>query len=400
VHLMRASQMKSPVVLEVRVVTGSGGGPDKTILNSPRYLGRYGYRTVCAYLRPPGDLGFERLRERARCWSAPLVEIDDRGPWDLGVVRSMLALCRSERVAIWHGHDYKSNLLGLVLRRFWPMRLVTTVHGWVKKTRRTPLYYGLDRQSLKFYERVICVSDDLRQTCLAAGVSEDACVLIENAIDTHQYTRTCSVEAAKARLGFSPDRLLIGAIGRLSAEKGFDRLIAAARRLLADGLDFDLVIAGEGDERARLEALIKSQGRPDRIRLLGYRADTIELYQSLDLFALSSLREGLPNVVLEAMALGVPILATRIAGLPRLIQHGRNGWLVEPDDVEGLADGLRRCLEDSAMRCRLGQAGRQTVTSQYDFETRMQKFAALFDELLRRGFDDKQCSTPALSQQL
>jgi hypothetical protein len=96
-------------------------------------------------MHPPGDPGFEQLRKKAQQWQARLLSVPDRGFWDLGVIGKLLDLCRRERVAIWHGHDYKSNALGLLLRRFWRMRLVTTVHGWVHHTRRTPLYYWLDR---------------------------------------------------------------------------------------------------------------------------------------------------------------------------------------------------------------------------------------------------------------
>ena len=92
--------------------------------------------------------------------------IDDRGPLDFSLVKRFVKLCREQRVAIWHGHDYKSNLLGLLVRPHWPMRLVTTVHGWVKFTWKTPLYYAIDRLCLPRYERVICVSDDLAEQCL------------------------------------------------------------------------------------------------------------------------------------------------------------------------------------------------------------------------------------------
>src|SRR5947209_7570492 len=132
------TEAKRPVVLDVRVVSGTGGGPDKTILNSPRFLQPLGYRMLCAYLHPPGDPGFDVLRQRATQLQAPLFEIIDGGPFDLRAVAGLLSLCRRERVAIYHGHDYKSNLLGLLLARFHPMRLLTTVHGWVVHTARTP----------------------------------------------------------------------------------------------------------------------------------------------------------------------------------------------------------------------------------------------------------------------
>ncbi len=105
----RSPARTKPVVLDVRVVTGTGGGPDKTILNSPRFLEPMGYRNICAYMHPPDDPGFEVLRRRAEAWSAPLLAIPDRGPWDWRVVKELLAVCRREKVAIWHGHDYKSN---------------------------------------------------------------------------------------------------------------------------------------------------------------------------------------------------------------------------------------------------------------------------------------------------
>jgi len=112
----RHHSARPPTVLETRVVKGSGGGPDKTILNSPRFLAESGYRTLCAYLHPPGDPGFEQLRQKAQRWQAPLVSIPDRSLWDWKVVPLLLNVCRRERVSIWHGHDYKSNALGLLLR--------------------------------------------------------------------------------------------------------------------------------------------------------------------------------------------------------------------------------------------------------------------------------------------
>ena len=260
------------VVLDSRVVTGSGGGPDKTILNSPRFLSAAGYRMLCAYMHPPGDPGFEQLRQKAVTAQAPLVSVADRGPWDWRVVWQFLRLCRRERVEIWHGHDYKSNALGLLLRRLWPMRLVTTVHGWVHHTKRTPLYYKIDELCLPHYEAVICVSQDLHERCLASGVPAQRCQLIENAIDTQEYARHLETGEAKRRLGLPPERALIGAVGRLSAEKGFDVLIRATDQLLHSGAEVALVIVGAGEQEEPLRALISQLGRHDRIRLLGYRA--------------------------------------------------------------------------------------------------------------------------------
>jgi len=384
------SHAKEPVVLDTRVVNGSGGGPDKTILNQPRFLEPAGYRNVCAYMHPPGDPGFEQLRRKAETWRAPLLSVPDRGPWDWRVVSELLRVCRREQVQIWHSHDYKSNALGLLLRRFWPMRLVTTVHGWgVNHSRRATFYYRVDRYCLPHYDKVICVSPDLQQQCLAAGVPVERCVLVENGIDVQEFRRQDGPETARQREGIPPTRIVIGAAGRLSPEKGFDLLIRAVAQLVSQGFDLELLIVGEGDERPRLEALVRELGLKQRVRLPGYLSDLRPVYEAMDCFALSSLREGLPNVLLEAMALEVPVVATRIAGVPRLIADGANGLLVGPGSVDELAAGLGRLLADAGLRLRLGQAARETVETRFSFASRMEKIRAIYDVLLGRNGDEE-----------
>lgn len=338
---------------------------------------------LCAYMHPPDDSGFTELQRRADFCQAALLAIVDRGPWDWHVPFELLQICRRERVHIWHGHDYKSNALGLLLARFWPMRLVTTVHGWVKATRRTPIYYGIDRLCLRYYERVICVSADLCQRCLESGVPTERCIVLENGIDTVEYCRRHSIEDAKRALGLSSERLLVGAVGRLSDEKGFDLLIRAVAHLLQEGLDLALWIVGEGDQRPRLQDLIVRLGLRERVRLLGYQSDTIRFYEAMDVFALSSLREGLPNVLLEALAMETPVVATRVAGIPQLIKHGTDGLLVLPGSEQELTQGLATLLIDKDLRARFATAGRRLVEDRYSFAVRMQKLSALYDGLLQ-----------------
>lgn len=371
-----------PVVLHARVVDGTGGGPDKTILNSPRHLRELGYDCQCLYLRPPGDERFQVLHERAARWDAPLVALDDRGLWDLSVIRRTLDVCRRERVAVWHGHDYKSNLLGLLVRRRHPMRLVTTVHGWVHHTWRTGLYYALDRWALRRYERVICVSDDLADECRRFGVPPERVVQIDNAIDVEEFARRLSLADAKRRLDWPAERLLIGAVGRLAEEKGFDVLIRAVARLAAEGRDVGLAIAGDGPEHARLTQLVAELGVADRVRLLGFVADPTALYEAMDVYALSSRREGLPNVLLEAMAFEVPIVAARVAGVPKLVDDGASGLLIPAEDLDALVATLGRLCEDAALRRRLGQTGRETVVNRFSFAARMAKIAAVYNDVL------------------
>lgn len=365
-------------VLHTRIVTGTGGGPEKTIFNSPRYMRGTGYRELACYLRPPGDPGFEVLRRRASAKDCPLIEVDDASAFSPASLRRLAAVCRENDVRIWHGHDYKTNLFGVLLKPLLGFKLVTTVHGWVKHTSKTPLYYAIDRWTLPRHDQVIVVSSDLYERCRAGGVPEDRLHLIENAIDTEDFRRTGPAVLASERGHLPPGRLLVGAVGRLSPEKGFDLLIRAVAQLIGEGLDLELWIAGEGEEKAALKAQAAATGHGDRIRLLGFRADTVGLFECFDLFCLSSLREGLPNVVLEAMAMEVPVLATRCGGIDSFARDGTDMLTVEAGSAEALAGGLRRLAGDPETRRRLAQAARRRIESEFGFRRRMDRMAEVY----------------------
>ena len=124
------------------------------------------------------------------------------------------------------------------------------------------------------------------------------------------------------------------------------------------------------------------ESRSGRVLLPGWQADVRGYFEAMDVFALSSRREGLPNVLLEAMALEVPVVATRVNGVPRLVQDGRNGFLVEPDDLEGLTTALRGLLTNDGLRELFRAAGRRTVETRFSFPTRMERLKRVYDELL------------------
>lgn len=378
-----ATQPARPItILETRVVTGAGGGPEKTILNGPRFLDRHGYRTICAYMHPPDDPGFDVLRRRADSLGATLISIPDRGPFDWSVVRRLVRLCREEEVTVWHGHDYKSNVLGLWARRFWPMRLVTTAHGWVQFHSKSLLYDAVDRWAIRRYERVICVSETLLDACRRFGVAEERLRLIENGIDVDRFQRRKTRQEARQALGWPAEGRVIGAVGRLSPEKGFDLLIESVRRLLPQFPELRLVIAGEGPELAALQRQIVANGLSESVRLLGFCDDVLGFLEALDIFVLSSRREGLPNVVLEAMASEVPVVSTRVGGVPQLLSDGVDGLLTDADNVEGLTDALARMLSDPPLQDRLARAARETVCRSWSFAARMDRLRHVYEELI------------------
>lgn len=378
---MSAAHASPITVLHARIVSGTGGGPEKTILNSPRHLVGTRYRALAAYLHAPGDAGVDVLRARAAERACPLVPLVDRWPVDVGTLRRLADLCRAEDVRIWHGHDYKSNLYGLLLAKLVDLRLVTTVHGWVQHTNRTPLYFAVDRWCLRRYEQVVTVSRDLTQACAGFGVPRERLVEIENAIDTEEFRRARPAAEATLRRDVPVGRLVIGAVGRLSQEKGFHLLIEAVERVIARGRDVELWIAGEGGEKETLERRMRASPHAARLKLLGFTPDTLGLFTAFDVFALSSLREGLPNVVLEAMATEVPLVATRCGGMEAFGRDGEDMLLVPAGSVEALERGLLRLVDDASLRARLAAAARARIVRDHSFVRRMQKMVAVYDRL-------------------
>jgi glycosyltransferase involved in cell wall biosynthesis len=203
-----------------------------------------------------------------------------------------------------------------------------------------------------------------------------------NAIDTMQYRRTMKLDEAKTKLGFPTHRIVIGACGRLSPEKNFAGLIRVVTELLKENAPISLFIAGDGPIRDSLQRQINATGFAEHIHLLGFRDDIMDFYQGLDIFVLNSLREGLPNVVLEAMAYEVPVISTRVAGVPRLITNGYDGVLIDIKNEMELKLRLGKLIEDFDYRRLLGENGNYTIKAQYSFGVRMKKIRDIYEKIL------------------
>ncbi|TWU01282.1 glycosyltransferase family 4 protein [Stieleria varia] len=379
-----ATGSELPFVLHTRIVNGVGGGPEKTILNSPRYLRALGYDSACLYLHPSDDPGIHQLSEKAMDAGAEIIAWPDGAPIDFDLVRRLAKLCRERKVSIWHAHDYKTNVLGLQVRRHWPMKLVTTTHGWGVAGFKNQLYSSVGKACLPFYDAVIAVSDDLQRSARRWLVPASRVHLIQNAIDTEAYKRQIPRSDAKSRLGMSPESgLLLVGLGRLSAEKGFDHLIDVVSQVRSQGHRVTLWIGGEGNCREPLEQQIKSLQLQDCVRLLGHVADPKMLLQAADIFVLSSTNEGLPNVVLEAMAMETPVIATRVAGVPKLIRDGQDGLLVDIGNRQQMTDAITQLLLDPLSRDRLANQARQHIVQSYAFDRRMDHVAAVYDRLFQ-----------------
>lgn len=371
-----------PRIMHLRTVTGKGGGPEKTLLNSPRFLqDRYDVQLV--YIRPSNDAEYD-MPERARKMGVSLVDIPEDGAADLRTLQRLAKSIQEFRPDLLHAHDYKTNVLGVVLKSWFRLPCITTLHGYVSKSSRLSTYYRIDRFALKRMDYVIAVSDDLLDVIRSLGLPEDRYSLIRNGIDTEGFIRRNNPSVARSKLGLPVEPLTIGAVGRLAQEKGFDLLIDSLGELRRSGYDVQLVIVGDGNERSELLSRAHKAGCADFVHLVGHQSEVIPFYEAFDIFALSSLREGLPNVALEAMSMEVPVVGTNVGGMAQLIKHKQSGLLIPPQDVEAMYGALKQLLDDPALRIEFAEAARKNVECNFSFRVRMDRVAAVYDKLLNR----------------
>ncbi len=382
-HPLRfTSQALAPLVLHARVIANSGGGPDKTIMRSAQYANPDRLRMAAMYIHPRRDKGIETIRQQARAADMRLFEVAETCALDVGSIRAAIQLCRQQRVTVWHAHDYKTDVLGLIVRRFWPMKLVSTVHGFTRETIRTRFYAQIDSWALRRYDHVIAVSPQLVQHCYEHGVSPRRISYIPNAIELNDYHRTMSMRERRTALGVSPDPLIMGVIGRLSIEKGVDRAIRLLAYLRQGYPNLELHIVGDGPQRKTLEKLAKNLNVSTCVRFWGWQEHVLPFYEMMNVLLLPSRTEGLPNVVLEAMAMGVPVAATSVGGVRDLLAWGACGVVLDHDESTW-PNHIAPLLASTDRRDEFARRARARVEKHYTFAGRMAKVFSVYSKVLR-----------------
>jgi glycosyltransferase involved in cell wall biosynthesis len=379
-------------VLDVRSCRGGGGGPEKTILFSALETDREHFNMHIAYLKSKDDAEFD-LHERARKLGVESFHtIDERYKFDIGALRALLKLLREKQIDVFHAHCYKSDLYGLILSRYHKMKLVTTAHGplarfkffWASKNWRVRyLYDQLDLRLLKHYDLVLMVSDTMRDIISRYGVAPERMLWIRNAIDAKYFRPSGAPDPVfRAQLGIPPGATVVGAVGRLNGEKDYPNLLRAAQILLKDRSDLYFVIAGKGELEQEMKSLAAELGVANRVIFMGHFHDVRKVFELMDLYVLSSTREGLPNTVLEAMAMQVPIVSTDVDGVKEAVTDQREAFLVPPQDSPKLAEGIARMLDDRELRTRLARQARATVESDFSFAHRTRTIENLYKKLM------------------
>jgi len=358
------------------------GGPGKTVLETYRAIDHARFDVHLGIFRSLDDHSDTPFLQAARAIGMPVHEVRGRGPYDPMLIRRLAALVRSEAFDIVHPHEASSDVITLAMRAIHRVPIVSTAHGWIGNSRKGRFMVNLDKRVLRRFDRVIAVSQKLQRDLIAAHVPAAKVTLLHNAIVLDKYRRTGERGALDALIGRQVPRPVLVSIGRLSPEKGHADLVEALARVATDGRRMSAVFAGDGPSRPDLESRIRAAGLQDWVHLPGYVQEPARILQDADLMVLPSHTEGLPNAALEAFALEVPVLATRVGGTPEVVTDGVTGRLVPSQSPQDLAAGITSFLDDPETWRRWARAGRRVVETNFDFSARTRKLEAIYLEMM------------------
>jgi glycosyltransferase involved in cell wall biosynthesis len=225
------------------------------------------------------------------------------------------------------------------------------------------------------------MSETMKRQVVSMGVPGSKIVVLHNAILLEDYPTMTFTQKVREEYGIGKDEKLVAIIGRLSAEKGLDVFIEMASRISRDYQKVKFLIVGDGpllSECMRKVADLELQGR---VIFTGHRNDINDIYGAIDVLAITSSTEGLPNVLLEAFANGKPVVATKVGGIPEIVSHGTNGFLVEPGGIGELVHHVVRLLDNKNLAVEMGQNGRKTVEERLNFWDRTSKLEKVYEAI-------------------
>ena len=372
------------------------GGPALHVAYLTEGLRKRGYDTTLV----AGSLarGEDSMAFVADAHGVEIVQIDQLGR-EISPLRDLMAtirlakLIRKERPQILHTHTAKAGTVGRVAARLAGSRkppiVVHTFHGHVLRGYfgpvRSLLFRLLERWLAGGTTALVAVSPQVRDDLVALGVApRERFVVIRLGIELDERVAPEQNGRAESRryLGISGDRFAVGWIGRMTAVKRTDDVLIAFKSLRDSGIDAVLCMVGDGPDRVLLEQRARELGVARDTVFLGYQEDVAPFYAAFDALVLPSGNEGTPVTVIEALAAELPVVATRVGGVPDVVRDGEDGFLVEAGATDDLAERLGRLARDPALRARMGKKGRERVLPRYAVERLVDDVDELYRSLL------------------
>lgn len=389
----------NPPIKIVRIITRLNvGGPAINAILLTAGLRASGYDTVLVRGREHPTEGNMDDLTQAHGVTPVLIPELQRSPnpsRDLVALKKIYGLIRREKPTIVHTHTAKAGTLGRLAARLAGVPIVVhTFHGHVLTgyfgRLRSWSYTVTERILARVTNRIVTVGDRVKEDLAELGVApREKIRVIRLGLELSSLLE-CDQHRGRLRreLGYGSEHLLVGIVARLVPIKAHDDFLRAAVIVRGSEPRARFIVVGDGERRRELEALAREVGLGDVTRFLGIRKDTDFIYSDLDLVALTSLNEGLPISIIEAMAAGKAVVATEVGSVAELVFHGETGLVVPPRDPEAQARAILTLLENPDLRRRMGAKGRLDV-GQFTVEPLLANTAGLYTEILReKGLTD------------
>jgi glycosyltransferase involved in cell wall biosynthesis len=366
------------------------GGPEKQIVQHLLLLRESSTQAVlCSF----DEAGKEtELVTRARELGLASVSVPCTSAYDPRQIFRLRTLFLAKRPHIVCSHDYRSNLLCRLAARGLGVAQVAFWRGTTRENLKVRFYHWAERRLLRAAAHVVVVSKEQRDFLISTALAEERVSIVPNAVDVKSTVEQDSGDRGtggdtsaapvaepgagsefegrerRALLDRFSGKTILASAGRLSPEKGHEFLVRAVCKVAKDRPDVVLLIFGDGPLRSELTQLAERLGCGDFVHFTGFVPDFASLVDGIDVFVLPSLSEGLPNVLLEAMAAARPVVATAVGGVPELVTDGASGLLVSPGSSDEIAGAIKRLLSDTELAGKLASSGQETVRRSYSFD--------------------------------
>jgi glycosyltransferase involved in cell wall biosynthesis len=362
-------------VLQV-VLTLDTGGTERLVVEICRRLQRRFRMAVCT-LDNPGVWAAELDAE-----GIGVTSVNRRPGFHPSIGWRVAQVAKRTGAKVIHCHHYSPFVYGTIARYLAPgRRLVFTEHGRLNDGPPSPKRRLVNPLLARLGAKMFAVSSALRKSMAEEGFPSQRIDVVLNGIDPGELPTYAERHFARTHLGLTKDALVVGTVARLNPVKDLGTLIRGFGTLRRAKPHAVLVIVGDGEERRALEVITRRLALTEAVRFLGQREDARALLPAFDIFANSSISEGVSLTILEAMAAGVPVVATRVGGTPEVIEHGRTGLLVPARSADAIAHALASLADDATERYVLGGRARLAVEKRFTIDRMVEQYASIYSEL-------------------
>ena len=368
------------------IATGIIGGPGKGLFRFLKQAPKLGFDyTLCNFKASWMKEGEYEFYERAVTYGIKVHLIKQNFPIDPMLISRAIKIRNRCNNSTIQTHGYKPNVIGFFLKRIIKIPWIAFAHGYTDENRKVKIYNCIDLLVLRYADRVVAVSNSMKKLLVRKGIRSSKIVVIRNVIDKNELIPRKSERDIRTALRIEKKSLVIGVVGRLEPEKGQIVFLKALKKVLQKLPHAKALIIGDGQERAKLEGYCKANVISDNVIFTGYISNVADYYQIMDLLVIPSFSEGLPNVLLEAMACGIPVIATSVGGIPEVI-NDKNGVLIPPGHYIKMSDEIMNLLGHKKKLERLKIKAQGTVLSYLTPESRAKKIVELYYHLLSEPY--------------